>query len=127
MEKPEYFEQVGTRGYYRPVGEVTLEQAITMITGAMIYARENGMTDLLANVLGLSAAAYTQVTIFDRYAFAVRWAESARSSLRVVIVTRPDIIDPDKVGLLMVQNRGVSGEVFTNEADAIAWLDGNAS
>ncbi len=35
----------------------------------------------------------------------------------------PEIIDPQKIGVLMAQNRGVNGDVFTNETDALAWLD----
>lgn len=126
MEKPEHFEQIDKRGYYRPVGEVTFEKAITRVADAMLYARENGMTELLADVRGLNAA-FASVTIFDRYTLAVRWAESAGSGLRVVLVARPEMMDPDKIGLLMAQNRGVSGEVFFDEADALAWLDGRST
>jgi hypothetical protein len=123
MDKPEFFEQVDKRGYYRPVGDVTFEQAVALVADAMVYARENGMSELLANVRGLRAP-YSSLTIFDRYAMAVRWADSAGTGLRVVLVTRPEMMDPDKIGLLMAQNRGISGEVFTDEADALAWLDG---
>ncbi len=122
MEKPEFFEQVDKRGYYRPLGEVTFDQAIAMVATAMIYARENGMAELLANVRGLRAP-YSALTVFDRYSMAVRWADAAGTGLRVVLVTRPEMMDPDKIGLLMAQNRGVTGEVFTDESEALAWLD----
>ena len=39
------------------------------------------------------------------------------------MVVRAEIIDPQKIGVVMAQNRGVSGDVFTSEAAAIAWLD----
>jgi hypothetical protein len=122
MDKPEFFEQVDKRGYYRPVGEVTFDQAIAMVATAMIYARENGMVELLANVRGLRAP-YSTLTLFDRYSMAVRWADAAGTGLRVVLVTRPEMMDPEKIGLLMAQNRGVTGEVFTDESEALAWLD----
>lgn len=122
MDKPEFFEQVDKRGYYRPVGEVTFDQAIVMVATAMIYARENGMAELLANVRGLRAP-YSTLTLFDRYSMAVRWADAAGTGLRVVLVTRPEMMDPEKIGLLMAQNRGVTGEVFTDESEALAWLD----
>ena len=123
MEKPEYFEQVDKRGYYRPVGDVSFQKCVAMCAEAMTYARQNGMTELLANVRGLNAS-FASVTIFDRYEMAIRWAESAGSSLRVVLVARPEMLDPDKIALLMAQNRGATGEVFTSEAEALAWLDG---
>ena len=37
---------------------------------------------------------------------------------------RTALIDPEKIGVLMAQNRGAIGDVFTNEAEAIVWLDG---
>ena len=123
MEKPEFFEQVDKRGYYRPVGDITFEKAVAMVADAMLYARENGMTELLADVRELKAA-FSSITIFDRYAMAVRWADCAGTNLRVVLVARPEMLDPDKIARLMAQNRGADGEVFTNEADALAWLDG---
>ena len=39
------------------------------------------------------------------------------------MVARPELIDPEKIGVLMAQNRGASGDVFTTEAAALAWLD----
>ena len=53
----------------------------------------------------------------------MKWAESAGSGLHVAIVARPEIIDPEKIGVLMAQNRGATGDVFTSEVAAIAWLD----
>jgi hypothetical protein len=39
------------------------------------------------------------------------------------MVARPELIDPEKIGVLMAQNRGATGDVFTTEAAALAWLD----
>jgi len=74
MQPFDQFEQVGTRGFYRPLAVVTFEQALEMV------------------------------------------AQSMR-------VTREEIIDPQKIGVLMAQNRGVSGDVFGSETEALAWLD----
>ena len=38
-------------------------------------------------------------------------------------MARPELIDPQKIGVLMLQNRGGSGDVFSNETEALAWLD----
>lgn len=121
MQPLEHFEQIGTRGFYRPVAAVTFEQAIEMVAQAMLYARERALTDLLVNTHGLTG--FPVPSTFARYALAVKWAESAGGALRVALVTRPEIIDPQKIGVLMAQNRGVNGDVFTHETDAIAWLD----
>lgn len=121
MQAPESFEIVGSRGFYRPVGIVTFEQAVDRVAVAMSYARERGLTDLLASTLGLTG--FPPPSTFARYALAVKWAEAAGGALRVALVARPEVIDPQKIGVLMAQNRGVNGDVFTREADALAWLD----
>jgi hypothetical protein len=115
------FEIVGKRAFYRPTGKVSFEQAVELVANAMNQARELALRSLLVNTNGLSGLA--SPTIFARHALAVRWAESAGSLLHVAIVARPELIDPQKIGVLMAQNRGVSGDVFLNEVSALAWLD----
>jgi hypothetical protein len=121
MTAPDPFEQIGTRGFYRPVAVVTFEQAIEMVAHAMRHARDRGLADLLVNTHGLTG--FPVPGTFARYSLAVKWADSAGGALRVALVARPEIIDPQKIGVLMAQNRGMNGDVFTNETDALAWLD----
>jgi hypothetical protein len=120
MQPPEQFEQVGSRGFYRPVAVVTFEQAVDMVAQAMRYARERGLADLLVSSLGLTG--FPAPSTIARYSLAVKWAESA-GALRVAFVARAELIDSQKIGVLMAQNRGANGDVFTNDADALAWLD----
>jgi hypothetical protein len=121
MNNLAHFEQVGKRGFYRPEGKVTFERAVELVAEAMRHARSLGLNDLVVNSLGLSG--FAPPSIFARHAFALKWAEAAGASLTVAMVARPEIIDPEKIGVLMAQNRGVSGDVFTTEVAAIAWLD----
>jgi len=121
MSAPEFFETLGSRGFYRPIAIGTFEQAIERVATAMRWARERNLADLLVNTDGLTG--FPAPSTFARYALAVKWAESAGGALRVAMVARPEIIDPQKIGVLMAQNRGVNGDVFTNETDALAWLD----
>ena len=115
------FEQVGTRGYYRPAGEVNFEQAVDMVAQAMRHARALGLADLLADTTRLTG--FPPPSVFARYAMATKWAENTGPSLRVAMVARAEVVDPQKIGVLMMQNRGGNGDVFTNETDALAWLD----
>jgi hypothetical protein len=117
----DHFEQIGTRGFYRPRGYATFEQAVDLVADAMVLARASNCVDLLVSVHGISGL--QPPSVFARYDLAVKWARSAGSQLRVAMVTPAELIDPEKIGLLMAQNRGVTGEVFTSEAAAIAWLD----
>jgi hypothetical protein len=121
MQPPEFFEQKGTRGFYRPVAVGTFERAVDLVAEAMRFARERGLADLLVNTCELTG--FPVPDTFARYSLALKWAESAGGALRVAMVTRPEIIDPQKIGVLMAQNRGANGDVFTNETDALAWLD----
>jgi len=115
------FEQVGKRGFYRPVGHVTFEKAVDMVAEGMRLARSLGLQDLMVNTTGFTG--FSPPSIFARHALAVKWAESAGSALIVAMVARPELIDPEKIGVLMAQNRGASGDVFHTEAAALAWLD----
>jgi hypothetical protein len=121
MNKLAYFEVVGKRGFYRPVCRTTFEKGVDMVAEAMRHARELGLQSLLINTLGFTG--FSAPSIFGRHALAVKWAESAGSRMHVAVVARPELLDPQKIGVVMAQNRGVSGDVFTSEAQALAWLD----
>lgn len=115
------FEQVGRRGFFRPVGVVSFDQAIEIVAEGMRHARSLELVDLLVNTTGL--AGFPSPDVFARYSLASKWAESAGAAMRVALVARADLIDPQKIGVLMAQNRGVNGDVFPTESAAIAWLD----
>jgi hypothetical protein len=121
MDAPESFEHSGSRGFYRPAGIVSYDQALQMFADAIQFARDLKLTDLLVNSQGLGGFASPDVVA--RYALAVKWAQSAAGSLRVALVVRPEFMDPQKIAMLMANNRGVVGDVFTDEVDALAWLD----
>ncbi len=114
-------ELVGTRGFFRPVARVSFEQGAEMIVKAMKQARSLGLADLVVNVIGLTG--FEPLKTFERYAMATKWVESAGAALRVAWVLKPELIDPQKIGLVMAQNRGASGEVFATETEALDWLD----
>ena len=115
------FEQVGRRGFFRPVGVVSFEQAVEIVAEGMRHARSLELTDLLLNTTGL--AGFPIPDVFARYSMASKWAESAGPAMRVAMVVKADLVDPQKIGLLMAQNRGANGDVFPTESAAIAWLD----
>jgi len=125
MRAPDNFEQIGTRGFYRPIAAVaSFEQALDLMTGAMEYARSIGLKDLLMNIRDLSG--FTPPDTFGRYTMAVRGAAAGAGVLRVAMVAAPGIIDAEKIGVVMAQNRGLDTDVFTGEPEAIRWLDARA-
>ncbi len=121
METPDNFEIIGRRGFYRPQGKVSFEQAVELVAAAMRHARSQKLGSLLINSTGWTGMAAP--SIFGRHQLAVRWAESAGQALHVAMVARVELLDPEKIGVVMAQNRGVSGDVFRTEAAALSWLD----
>ena len=116
-----YFEHVAKRGFFRPVAVVTFPQAVSMCAEAMRYARSINLTELLVNTNGLTG--FAPPDVFARYEMVGQWVPSAGAVLKVAMVARPELMDPQKIGVVMAQNRGIAAEVFTNEPAAIAWLD----
>jgi hypothetical protein len=121
MATMDSFEIVGSRGFYRPRAQVSFERAVELVAQAIATARELGLVDLVANTTGFTG--FAPPSVFARYSMATKWVQSSGSALRVALVARPEFIDPQKIGILMMQNRGGSGDVFSNEGDALAWLD----
>ena len=120
------FEVAGSRGFYRPRAQVTLERGLGMMLMAAKHARKLGLADQVVNTLGFTGFEFPRV--IARYTFFTQMVESSGAALRVVLVVRPDLIDFQKIGVLIFQNRGGSGDVFASEAEALAWLDaGRAS
>ena len=62
-------------------------------------------------------------TLMERFDFAVQWAGAAEAGICVAVVARPEMIDPHKFGVTVARNRGLIADVFTSEADALAWLE----
>jgi len=120
LTAPEFFERVGSRAFYRPVLTANFHDALALCMTAVSWAREQGCADMLVNVYGIIGL--ENITTFMRYELAVAWAQAA-GPLRVALVIPQELMDPQKFGMLMAHNRGVNGDVFTTEAEALQWLN----
>ena len=115
------FEVLGTRGFHRLTGEMTLERAVEQVAQALSRARQLELEDFLVNATALGG--FDTPGVFERYAMFTRWVQCAGMSLRIAFVVRSSFIDHQKIGVLIAQNRGLTGEVFADEASALKWLD----
>ena len=61
--------------------------------------------------------------VFQRFLAATEWAEQKVGRLRVVMIAKPEMIDPHKFGVTVAVNRGLVSNIFTTETEALAWLD----
>jgi hypothetical protein len=53
----------------------------------------------------------------------VAWADEASGGVRLAMVARAEMIDPEKFGVTVAANRGLVSNIFTTELEARAWLD----
>lgn len=96
-----------------------IRRAITLVADVIRRTVAQGHPHLLVDAAD---------TTFDPPSLVVRlrmvreWAEAADGRLRVAVVVRPDCVDPDHFGVIVAGNFGLPGQVFEQEADAIAWL-----
>ena len=118
----EFFVAVGNRGYFHPVANVAPNQGRELALEAIRKACELGLTELLINFLDLTGT--EPPTVFSRHEFIRRWVEIAGNRLRVAFVMRLEYLDLQNIGAVMASNRGASGQSFSTEAQALAWLDG---
>ena len=120
MNKPEYFEILEDHAVFRPTGQVSLEQAVDMITSALVFAREQHIKKLLAVTTG--ATGFKPPCLSDRYFIVRKWANAAQRKICVAVVARPEMIDFENIGVIAGQNVGLRCNVFASEEDAMVWL-----
>lgn len=120
QRSPDHFEVVDGRGFFRPVGSMSLEAAAELITVALAHARVQGIKELLVNATGLTG--FPSPTLSERYFIVENWARVVRGSVRVAMVLRPEYIDPQKFGVTVAFNRRLIADVFELEEPALAWL-----
>src|SRR4026208_104063 len=97
MSELQDFEMVVDHAEYRPTGELSLAQAIRLITSGIAFAREQQVKKLMVVTLGL--AGFQPPNVIQRFYFIHEWAKASDCFVRVVIVAHPEMIDPQKFGV----------------------------
>jgi hypothetical protein len=78
------------------------------------------MRKLLVDTTGWTGHASPDT--FERFSVAQAFAQAARSAVKLAMVVRPEMMDPDKFEVMVAKNRWLVGDVFDSEKDALAWL-----
>ena len=120
LQPPTHFSFLDNFAHYIPTGEHTLEGTVEMIDGAIRYCRENKIAGVLVDIT--SVTGFPSPTLTDRFWFVTKWAESSGGRVVLAIVTREEMIDPDRIGITIAANRGLTCEVFTSKVSALEWL-----
>src|SRR5262245_65715756 len=122
MKAPEHFEFMDGYCAYRLSGHGPLAEAAHKVIEAITFAREQGMRQLLIDTTNWTG--HQSPDTLERYTWAQAFAEAARSMVRVAMVVRPEMVDPDNFEVTVARNRGLMGNVFDSEKAALAWLLG---
>jgi hypothetical protein len=120
MSKPEHFEILKERAVFRPTGQVSIGQAVDLVSTAIGFARSLNIPTLLVDITKLTGFEPPDLAL--RYFIIHEWARAAGRSVRVAVVARPEMIDHQKFGTTVADNVGFFADAFTTEEDALIWL-----
>jgi hypothetical protein len=125
MKAPEGFEVLEGYCRFRLSGHGPLEDAASRVIPAIEFARKQHVRRLLVDTTGWTG--HKSPGTLQRYEVASIFAKAAGPTLMLAMVVRPEMMDPDKFEVMVAKNRGLTGNVFDSEQDALAWLlDPNA-
>lgn len=106
---------------YRPHGPSSLTAAVDLIALAIGRCRDREIGKLLVNATGLSGIAVP--SLVDRFLAVEEWASAADGVVIVALVAHTEHIDPNRFGVKVAAHFGLICDVFTAEAEALAWLE----
>jgi hypothetical protein len=120
VNPPEHFEV--REGYcsYRLSGHGPLAEAAGKVIDAIGYSREQRIRNLLIDATRWTG--HSRPDVWERFTWAEAFANAARSSVKLAMVVRPEMMDPDKFEVTVAKNRGLRGNVFDSEKEALDWL-----
>ena len=120
MKAPENFQLMEGYCCYRLSGHGPLTKAASKVMEAITFCREQGMRHLLIDTT--SWTGHASPDTLERFNVARAFTEAAHSAVKLAMVVRPEMMDPDKFEVTVATNRGLAGNVFDSEKDALAWL-----
>ena len=100
---------------------MSLAEAVACVDAALAYTRARGIKELMVN--GILVTGFDPPSLSERYFFVEKWALTAGGAVRVAMVLRPEMIDPEKFGVTVAFNRRLVTDVFVDEAAALVWLN----
>src|SRR5262245_19033320 len=127
MSELDHFEILEDRAVFRSTGQVSVVQAVQLVTDGIAFARSLDVRKLLIDITNLTGFESPGVVL--RYFLIHEWARAAGRSVCVALVTRPEMVDskmpdPRKIGTAVAADIGFTADIFTAEEDALNWLEG---
>ncbi len=122
MDNPETiaFDFMDDIAVFRIVGQYTLPEGIDRIGTCIAQAHAQRIRKLM--VVITETTGYGVPSLSMRLSMMRAWADAAGGVVRMVMVCRPEFIDPHKFGITMAANFGMTANVFETEDEALDWL-----
>jgi hypothetical protein len=116
----EPIEVVDGIGQFRPLGRCSLAEVVDLVNDAIAYCRDRRIEKLLVDGRGLVGVPIP--SLVDRFLMVEEWAQKAQSMVVVVLVVHPEYIHPEKFGVRVAADFGLTCDVYASETDALEWL-----
>jgi hypothetical protein len=97
-----------------------LQLAVDEVAALLATARDAGVRRIVLDLTGLSGLPVP--TVAERHAMVRAWATAAGGRIVVAMACPPELIDPERFGIVAAANFGLPANVFANVDDALAWL-----
>ncbi len=91
-----------------------------MIRAAIEFARSRNIAKLLVDTTGLEG--FNPPGVLDRIWMAHQFSAAAGMAVKVALVARPELIHPQKIGVMVARSLGMAADVFSDGDAALAWL-----
>lgn len=105
---------------FRPSGHLSLTEAIQLVKDAIAEAKRRAIPNLL--VVGIDVEGFDPPGIPARHFMSREWALAGQGRVRLAVVIREEMIDPQKFGVAAARNFGLAMHVCSDEAEAVEWL-----
>jgi len=126
MGELEQFEVLEDCALFRPTGQVSVIEAVQLVTDGIAFARSLDVRKLLVDITRL--VGFEPPGVVLRYFIIHQWARAAGRRVKVALVTRPEMVDsekvdPRKIGVAIAADINFTADIFTTEGDALRWLE----
>ena len=105
---------------FRLAGECSLIEVVEAITSAIAHSRDQSIDKLLINATDVMGVPIP--SLVDRFLMVEEWAQESKGMVVVALVVHAEYIHPEKFGVRVAADFGLTSDVYTSETDALKWL-----
>jgi len=97
-----------------------LPEAASKAVEAITFSKEKGIHRLLIDATNWTG--HKKPSAAERFDWGEAFAAAAGPTVKVALVARPELMDPEKFEVTVATNRGMVGNVFDSEREGVEWL-----